>query len=76
MLFNLNETASATVTVGVSNTAKTSFAASTVTYGKAQYDNSQNLEWTAPVTQSLGTVQAPVSVTLPAWIKGMLHNRA
>jgi hypothetical protein len=67
MLFNLNETSSATVTVGVSNTAKTSFSASTVTYGKAQYDNSQNMEWSAPVTQSLGTVSAPVSVTLPAW---------
>ncbi len=67
MLFNLSETASASVTVGVSNTAKTSFSASTVTYGKAQYDDSQNGQWTAPVSQSLGTVTAPVSVTLPPW---------
>jgi hypothetical protein len=67
MLFNLDETASATVTVGVSNTSKSAFVANTVTYGKAQYDNSQNGVWTAPVAQSLGTVSAPVSVTLPPW---------
>jgi len=67
MLFNLDETASATVTVGISNTSKTSFAGNTVTYGKAQYDDSKNNVWTAPVSQSLGTVKAPVSVTLPPW---------
>lgn len=67
MLFNLDQSASATVSVGVSNTSKTSFSASTVTYGKAQYDDSQNGVWTAPVSQTLGTVAAPVSVTLPAW---------
>jgi hypothetical protein len=67
LLFNLDETASATVTVGISNTSKTSFSASTVTYGKAQYDDSQNGVWTAPVSQALGTLTAPVSVTLPAW---------
>jgi len=67
LLFNLDQTASSTVTVGISNTSKTSFSASTVTYGKAQYDDSQNSVWTGPVSQSLGTVAAPVSVTLPAW---------
>jgi hypothetical protein len=67
MLINVDENAGATVTVGVSNTAKTSFAASTVTYGKAQYDDSKINVWTAPVSQSLGTVAAPVSVTLPPW---------
>jgi hypothetical protein len=67
MLFNLDQSASATVTVGISNTSKTSFSAASVTYGKAQYDDSQNGVWTAPVSQSLGTVAAPVSVTLPAW---------
>jgi hypothetical protein len=73
MLFNLDQASAVTVTVGVSGTARTSFAASTVTYGKAQYDDSAptlaqpNGVWTAPVSQSLGTVSAPVSVTLPAW---------
>ncbi len=67
MLFNLDQTASATVTVGVSNTSTSSFTASSVTYGKAQYDDSQSGVWTGPVSQSLGTVTAPVSVTLPAW---------
>lgn len=67
MLFNLSETASATVTVGVTNTSRTSFSGSTLTYGKAQYDTSQTGVWTGPVSASLGTVSAPVSVTLPAW---------
>ena len=73
MLFNLDESASATVTVGISNTSLTSFAATTVTYGKAQYDASQNGVWTAPVSQSLGTAGAPISVTLPAWSMTVLE---
>jgi hypothetical protein len=66
MLFNLDQTASATVTVGIENTSKVSFTANTVTYGKAQYDTSQSGVWSPPVSQSLGSVKAPVSVTLPA----------
>ncbi len=67
MLFNLDENNGVTVTVGVANTSRASFTASTVTYGKAQYDDSQKGTWTAPVSQSLGSVSAPVSVTLPPW---------
>jgi hypothetical protein len=67
MLFNLDETASVTATVSISDASRTSFSASTITYGKAQYDNSQDGDWTGPVPNSLGTVNVPVSVTLPAW---------
>lgn len=73
MLFNLDQNASAAVTVGIANTSKVSFTASSVTYGKAQYDTSQTGVWSAPVSQSLGTVKAPVSVTLPAWSMTILE---
>jgi len=67
MLFNLNQTATTTATVGVANAATSSFSASTVTYGKAQYDESQNNTWTGPVSATLGHVQGNVTVTLPPW---------
>jgi hypothetical protein len=67
MLFNLSQTASTTATVGVQNAGSSSFTASTVTYGKQQYDDSQNNVWTPPVSATLGTVHGSVSVTLPPW---------
>jgi alpha-L-arabinofuranosidase len=66
MLFNLSQTDTTTATVGVQNAAAGSFTGSTVTYGKQQYDDSQNNVWTGPVTGSLGTVQSSsLQVTLP-----------
>ncbi len=73
MLFNLDQNANTTVTVGISNTPKTSFTASTITYGKAQYDDSKNGAWTGPVSLKLGSVSAPVSVALPAWSMTILR---
>jgi hypothetical protein len=67
MLFNLNQTATTTATVGVKNASTAAFTATTVTYGKQQYDDSKNNVWTPPVTASLGSVQGSVSVTLPPW---------
>jgi hypothetical protein len=67
MLFNLNQTATTTATVGVKNAAGGSFTATTTTYGKQQYDDSKNNVWTGPVNASLGHVQGSVSVTLPPW---------
>jgi len=67
MLFNLDQSATTSVTVGVSNASGTSFSASSVTYGKKQYDDSKNNVWTGPVSQSLGTVGSTVTVSLPPW---------
>jgi len=67
MLFNLDENNAEALTVGVSNSVSGSFTVSSVAYGKAQYDNSQNNVWTAPVSQSLGTEETPFPVTLPPW---------
>jgi hypothetical protein len=66
VLFNLSETASIPVKVGVD--AMTSGSGATITtYGKAQYDNSQQNVWTGPVTQNVGAWQHTVPVTLPPW---------
>jgi hypothetical protein len=67
LLFNLNENSPVTYTVELNGATGTSFTASQTTYGKAQYDDSQNNVWTGPVTNSLGTVPIGFSVTLPPW---------
>ena len=67
MLFNLDEAAGATAVVGMAHASATAFNVSTLTYGKAQYDSSKLGVWTGPVSQSLGSTTAPVSVTLPPW---------
>jgi hypothetical protein len=68
LLFNLSGTVTSTVSVDMTNTTRTSFMASTLTYGKAQYDASQNNIWTGPVSANLGTVNASsISVTLPPY---------
>jgi hypothetical protein len=67
MLFNLDQWNTKTVTVGVSNAAGTSYTASTVTYGRQEYDASQSNIWTGPVSKSLGTVGTSVTVSLPPW---------
>jgi len=66
VLFNLDRTSAHTVNVGVDTMASGSSATIT-TYGKAQYDDSQQNVWTGPVTQSAGAWQHTVPVTLPPW---------
>jgi hypothetical protein len=67
MLFNLDRNHPARVKLDLSKIAKTSFAGSTLTYGKAQYDYSQKNIWRGPVAASLGTVGAGLTLTLPVW---------
>jgi len=67
MLFNLAQSNPVTVNVQLAGAAASSFTATTVTYGKKQYDDSQSNVWTGPVTTSLGVTTATPSITLPAW---------
>ena len=67
LLFNLNENNPATYTVALDNTSQATFTATQITYGKAQYDQSQGNVWAGPVTSSLGTLGRGFSVTLPPW---------
>jgi hypothetical protein len=66
-LFNLSETATQTVTVALSGASKSSFTGTSVVYGKAQYDESQNGVWAGPVTGSASTVTLPYAIALPPW---------
>lgn len=66
LLVNIDENNAVTTTVGIVNDTRT-FTASSLVYGKAQYDNSQSNVWTTPVSQSLGSVTGTFSVTLPPW---------
>ena len=66
LLVNTDENNPVTTTVGIANDART-FTATTLVYGKAQYDQSQTGVWDGPVNSSLGIVNNPFSVTLPPW---------
>lgn len=64
-LFNLNETASATLSVSLTGLTRGSAAVSY--YDKAIYDLSKSGEWAGPNTRSLGTWSGTIPVTLPPW---------
>jgi hypothetical protein len=66
VLFNLDENNSHTVGVGV-DALKSGSSATMTTYGKAQYDNSQQNVWTGPVSQSYGAWSGALPVTLAPW---------
>ena len=67
MLFNLDQSNPVTFNVALNNATTTAFTATTITYGKKQYDDSASNVWTGPVTASLGVTTATPSITLPAW---------
>ena len=66
-LFNVGQTDIANLGVEIDHSPRSAYGASLLTYGKAQYDDSRNGVWTAPVNQSLGSVGTTVQVSLPAW---------
>jgi hypothetical protein len=66
LLINLDQNNAVTTAVTIMNDTR-SFNATSLLYGKAQYDNSQNNIWTTPVSQSLGTVAGSFSIMLPQW---------
>jgi hypothetical protein len=66
-IFNLSETATQTFNLSVVHSSRSTFAGSTLTYGKAQYDNSQTNVWTPPVSATLANVTTTQKVTLPVW---------
>jgi hypothetical protein len=67
MLFNLDQNNATTITVGIANAAAKSYTANMSTYDKAIYDQSLTGIWAPPITQALGTVTLPMTVTLQPW---------
>jgi hypothetical protein len=66
VLFNLDETASASVAVTLSAQSATS-GVTIQTYSKAIYDQSQTGVWAAPATANLGAQSLPLSLSLNPW---------
>jgi hypothetical protein len=68
LLVNIGEADTATPTISLANVPGTSYTATATTYGKEQYDKSQNGIWAGPVANtSVTTSGTTVSVTLPPW---------
>ena len=67
LLFNLDETNSANVTVAVSHPAKQSYMGTQIVYDKQRYDASKNNQWLAPLKTKLGPVSPSFSLTLTPW---------
>ncbi len=67
LLFNLDQTNSATVTVDIAHAAKNTFAGTSKTYDKQIYDASKNNKWDPPATKQLGSVGSTFTATLPPW---------
>ncbi|MGD0095695.1 MAG: hypothetical protein ABSB60_04330 [Terracidiphilus sp.] len=68
VLFNLNETANASVTVNLS-VETTSTGVTVITYDKGLYDqtNQATPVWAAPTSTSLGAKSLPLTLTLTPW---------
>lgn len=67
MLFNLNENDTLQQTIQIQGSTTAQFSGTASTYGKAQYDESQNNVWAGPVSSPLGTLGNPFTVSLPPW---------
>lgn len=70
MLFNLNQTASQTVSVAFTGSGKTSSTdVKVITYSKSLYDqtNGTTPVWAAPTTTDLGAQTLPLNITLSPW---------
>ncbi len=75
LLINTDSQATHTVPISMVNTAAQSYNATTVTYGKAEYDLSQQRVWAGPTTASLGSVGTNFSVSLPPWSMTLIQLR-
>lgn len=67
LLFNLDENGAIAPTVTIAHAQQTSYSATSIVYGKKQYDDSKNSVWTGPVSKNLGSVNPTFTVMLPAW---------
>jgi hypothetical protein len=66
LLVNIDQNNAATTAITIGNDTR-AFTASSLLYGKAQYDESRNGNWAAPIAQSFGKVAGSFSLVLPPW---------
>jgi hypothetical protein len=70
-LFN-NTLSTIDIDARVSNSARDSFAGTSIVYGAAQYDKSKQNEWIGPVTEHLGKVGTSIPLTLSPYSVSVL----
>jgi len=67
LLINTDSTSTHTLPITIGNASGSSYTATTLTYGKQQYDLSAQNVWAGPVSASLGTIGTTLDVALPPW---------
>lgn len=67
LLINTDSTSTHTLPVVIQNAQRQSFTATTLVYGKQEYEQSANFVWTGPTASTLGSVGTTFNVSLPAW---------
>lgn len=67
LLINTDSASTHILPVTISNASGSSYTATTLTYGKQQYDLSQSGTWAGAVSANLGAVGTTFNISLPAW---------
>lgn len=67
LLINTDSTSTHNLPLTISNASGSSYTATMLTYGKAQYDVSQSGTWAGAVSGALGTVGSTFTISLPPW---------
>ena len=67
MLFNLDKSNTVTATLGVTNTTARFFHATAYVYNRAIYDQVQKGIFAGPVSEDLGGLSNPFSISLTPW---------
>lgn len=64
---NTDSTSTQTLPIIINNSQRSSYGATTLTYVKQQYDESQADVWAGPLTGDLGIVGTTFNISLPPW---------
>ncbi len=67
LLINTDSTSTHTLPITIQNASRQSLTATTLSYGKQQYDQSANDVWAGPTSSSIGNTATPFDVSVPAW---------
>ena len=67
LIVNINSSASHDLPVTIQNASESSFTATSVVYGKSEYDLSAGGNWAGLTAHQLGTVGATFDISLPPW---------
>jgi hypothetical protein len=67
LLINTDSQAAHIVPLNIVNAAAQSYSATAITYGQAEYDQSQQGVWAGPTSSSIGSVGTAFNVSLPPW---------